>query len=114
MLEVGLEEQAYWLELTVLNALLGHAAHSERALNNLQGQRQDALKSLAPIPDWLQPELGGISQELEQRQEQERLIWLEQIATRPAAKSIKSSEPVGNLPDMDGVVTLRQSGLLPL
>jgi hypothetical protein len=114
MLEVGLEEQAYWLELTVLNALLGHAAHSERALNCLHGQRQDALKSLEPLPDWLQPQLGGIHRELEQRQEQERLIWLEQIATRPAAKSIENSEPVGNLPDMGGVVTLRQSGLLPL
>ena len=105
MLEVGLEEQAYWLELTVLNALLGHAAHSERALNNLQGQRQDALKSLAPIPDWLQPELGGISQELEQRQALERQIWLEQVAAWSTGESGERA---------DDTIRLRETGLLPL
>lgn len=99
-LEVDLESQAYWLELAILNALLGKEERSQRALNRQQAQQRNALKELEPIPDWLQGELGEISEEARERAQRER-DYLKILSSREK-------------PEAADVTELVTKGLIPL
>jgi len=98
-LEVDLENQAYWLELAMLNALLGKEERSQRALNRQQAQQQNALKELEPIPDWLQTELGNVMAEARTRESLER-DYLKTLASRQKLETADVAEIVqrGSMP----------------